>query len=68
MLLFLFIFLVICKIEHLVDIAKEFNLVLIEDAAESLGSFYNNKHTGTFGLAEPLVLMAIKLLLLVEGV
>ncbi len=40
-----------CRIEHLTDIAKEFNLVLIEDAAESLGSFYNDKHTGTFGLA-----------------
>ena len=30
---------------------KKYNLKLIEDAAESLGSFYKNRHTGTFGLA-----------------
>ena len=28
---------------------KEFNLILIEDAAEALGSFSNNKHLGTYG-------------------
>jgi perosamine synthetase len=37
-------------IDALVDVAKEFNLILIEDAAESLGSKYRGKHTGTFGL------------------
>jgi dTDP-4-amino-4,6-dideoxygalactose transaminase len=31
-------------------LSRDFNLVLIEDAAESLGSFYKRKHTGTFGL------------------
>jgi aminotransferase in exopolysaccharide biosynthesis len=36
--------------DGLLSIAKDFNLVLIEDAAESLGSFYGGKHTGTFGL------------------
>ena len=35
-------------IDKLVDIAEEYKLFLIEDAAESLGSFYKNKHTGTF--------------------
>jgi aminotransferase in exopolysaccharide biosynthesis len=38
------------NLAQLLDIAKEFNIVVIEDAAESLGSFYNGKHTGTFGL------------------
>lgn len=38
-----------CKIDSLSDIAAEFHLTLIEDAAESLGSFYAKKHTGTFG-------------------
>jgi perosamine synthetase len=33
----------------LLSIAKDFNLALVEDAAESLGSFYHGKHTGTFG-------------------
>ncbi len=37
-------------LESLALVAKEFNLVLVEDAAESLGSYRNEKHTGTFGL------------------
>ena len=28
---------------------KHFKIILIEDAAEGLGSYYNNKHVGTFG-------------------
>ena len=39
-----------CDIEGLAAVARDFNLVLIEDAAESLGSTYHGKHTGTFGL------------------
>ena len=34
----------------LLDLADQFNLVVVEDAAESLGSFYRGHHTGTFGL------------------
>jgi perosamine synthetase len=30
-------------------VAHDFNLVLVEDAAESLGSYYHGQHTGTFG-------------------
>ena len=37
------------KIDQLLKISKEYNLNLVEDAAESLGSFYNKKHTGRFG-------------------
>ena len=37
------------KIDELSEIAKRFNLVLLEDAAESIGSYYKNRHTGTFG-------------------
>lgn len=37
-------------IDGLLAVARDFNLALIEDAAESLGSFYQGKHTGTFGL------------------
>jgi len=32
-------------------VCREFGLVLIEDAAESLGSHYRGRHTGTRGLA-----------------
>jgi perosamine synthetase len=39
-----------CDLDGLLTVAKDFNLVLVEDAAESLGSFYYEKHTGTFGL------------------
>jgi perosamine synthetase len=38
-----------CKIDEIAKICAEFNIVLIEDAAESIGSFYKEKHTGTFG-------------------
>lgn len=34
---------------ELVALAKEFRLKLIEDASESLGTFVDQKHTGTFG-------------------
>ena len=37
------------RIDEIVTICKEFNIVLIEDAAESLGSYYKGQHTGTFG-------------------
>jgi len=40
----------VCRIEELLEICNDYNIHLIEDAAESLGSFSNNKHTGTFGL------------------
>ena len=35
--------------ETLLSIASEYKLTILEDAAESLGSFLNKKHTGTFG-------------------
>lgn len=33
----------------LVDVCARWNVVLVEDAAESLGSYYQGRHTGTFG-------------------
>jgi perosamine synthetase len=38
-----------CRIDEIVEICKQYNIPVIEDAAESLGSFYKNQHTGTFG-------------------
>ena len=40
----------ICQIDSILKIAKKYNLLVIEDAAEALGSFFKNKHAGTFGL------------------
>jgi aminotransferase in exopolysaccharide biosynthesis len=37
------------ELDELVTVCRNWNLVLVEDAAESLGSFYKGKHTGTFG-------------------
>ena len=38
-----------CRIDEIKEICREWNLELVEDSAESLGSLYKNKHTGTFG-------------------
>lgn len=38
------------RIEEIAAICAEYNIVLVEDAAESLGSYVDGKHTGTFGL------------------
>ena len=38
-----------CRIDEIVSICNEYNIPLVEDAAESLGSFYKGQHTGTFG-------------------
>lgn len=38
-----------CKIIEIKDICDKWNISLVEDAAESLGSYYKDKHTGTFG-------------------
>jgi len=38
-----------CRIDEIKAICDEYHIVLIEDAAESIGSFYKNAHTGTFG-------------------
>lgn len=37
------------EVDGLVAVCTKWNLVLVEDAAESLGSFYKESHTGTFG-------------------
>lgn len=37
-------------IDGLVAVCTRWNVALVEDAAESLGSLYKGKHTGTFGL------------------
>ena len=37
------------KIDEIKTICDEWNIALVEDAAESLGSYYKGRHTGTFG-------------------
>ena len=37
------------KLDELLKVLNKYNIPLIEDAAESIGSYYKGKHTGTFG-------------------
>jgi dTDP-4-amino-4,6-dideoxygalactose transaminase len=37
-----------CRIDEIVEICNEYGIAVVEDAAESIGSFYKGKHTGTF--------------------
>ena len=39
----------ICNMDKINKIAKKYNLLVIEDAAQGMGSYYNNRHSGTFG-------------------
>ncbi|SFV63705.1 Bacillosamine/Legionaminic acid biosynthesis aminotransferase PglE; 4-keto-6-deoxy-N-Acetyl-D-hexosaminyl-(Lipid carrier) aminotransferase [hydrothermal vent metagenome] len=38
-----------CKIDEIVAICNRYNITIVEDSAESLGSYYKGQHTGTFG-------------------
>lgn len=37
-------------LDGLLAVAHDYNIAVVEDAAESLGSYYHGQHTGTFGL------------------
>jgi perosamine synthetase len=43
-----------CDLDALAEVARRWHLVLIEDAAESLGSFHHGRHTGNTGLLSAL--------------
>jgi len=38
-----------CRIEEIVSICHDYGIAVVEDAAESLGSYVGTRHTGTFG-------------------
>ena len=39
-----------CNMDRLMVLAKQYNLIVIEDSTEALGSYYKGKHSGSFGL------------------
>lgn len=39
-----------CDMDRLLQLANKYKLVVIEDSTEAMGSFYKEKHSGTFGL------------------
>ena len=41
----------IANMTPIMEIASKYNIPIIEDAAQTMGSFYRNKHGGTFGLS-----------------
>ena len=41
----------VCEMNEIMKLCNEHNLILIEDAAQSIGAKYMNKHVGNFGLA-----------------
>jgi perosamine synthetase len=38
-----------CEIDRIVEICARYHIPVVEDSAESIGSYYQNRHTGTFG-------------------
>lgn len=42
------------QLDEIKKICSDYNLILVEDAAESLGSFYKENHTGSAGLLSTL--------------
>lgn len=38
-----------CRIDRIVEICNHYHIPVVEDAAESIGSYYHGQHTGTFG-------------------
>ena len=38
-----------CRIDQIAAVCQEWGIPLVEDAAESLGSYYKGQHTGSFG-------------------
>jgi perosamine synthetase len=38
-----------CRMDHVLNLAKEFRLAVVEDAAEGVGVRYKKRHVGTFG-------------------
>lgn len=39
-----------CDMDRLMALAKKYNLTVIEDSTEALGSYFKGKHAGSFGL------------------
>ncbi|MFA5386563.1 MAG: DegT/DnrJ/EryC1/StrS family aminotransferase [Candidatus Paceibacterota bacterium] len=52
----------VCQMNKVMEIAKKHNLIVIEDAAQALGSKYNNKMAGSFGLVGSFSLYPFKVL------
>ncbi len=52
----------VCEMDKIMEIARKHNLAVIEDAAQALGSKYNGKMAGSFGLIGSFSLYPFKVL------
>jgi dTDP-4-amino-4,6-dideoxygalactose transaminase len=41
----------VCNMGNIVDLARKYGLIIIEDSAQAIGAYYCGKKAGTFGLA-----------------
>lgn len=57
----------VCNMEEIINLAKKYNLYVIEDCAESPFSKYNNQYCGTFGDMGVFSMQATKTLTTGEG-
>lgn len=57
----------LCDLDALVDISREYNIALIEDAAQVPGSFYKGKGVGTFGASGSFSFQEAKVMTAGEG-
>jgi perosamine synthetase len=39
----------VCNIEEVLDVARDYNLKIVEDCAHAIGTFHNSRHVGTIG-------------------
>lgn len=51
-----------CRMDRIMDIAQRHNLIVIEDAAQALGSTFRGKHAGSFGLGAAISFYPAKIL------
>jgi dTDP-4-amino-4,6-dideoxygalactose transaminase len=51
-----------CNMDKLMQIAEKHSLVVVEDAAQALGSTFRGKHSGTFGIAGSISFFPAKVL------
>jgi len=56
-----------CNLKDLRDICEDYNIILIEDAAHALGSYFHGKHVGTFGTAAAFSFYPNKIITTGEG-
>lgn len=57
----------VCEMNKINEIAKKYNLIVLEDCAESLFSKYNNKYCGTLGDVSSFSFQATKTITTGEG-